>query len=48
MIAQFDNFDEKKTVTFKMVRTSAGWRIADVQWDRNPLTLRALLSTSAR
>lgn len=48
VIAQFDNFDEKKTVTFKMVRTSGGWRIADVQWDRNPQTLRALLSTNAR
>lgn len=48
VIAQFDNFDEKKTVTFKMVRTTAGWRIADVQWDRNPQTLRALLSTNAR
>ncbi len=48
VIAQFDNFDEKKTVIFKMVRTSAGWRIADVQWDRNPQTLRALLSTNAR
>ncbi len=48
VIAQFDNFDEKKTVTFKMVRTSTGWRIADVQWDRNPQTLRALLSTNAR
>ena len=48
VIAQFDNFDEKKTVSFKMVRTPAGWRIADVQWDRNPQTLRALLSKPAR
>ncbi len=48
VVCQFDNFDEKKVVSFKMVRITAGWRIADVTWDRNPQSLRALLTKPAR
>ncbi|MEP9375797.1 DUF3828 domain-containing protein [Aquabacter sp. CN5-332] len=46
--AQFQNFDEKKTVTYKVVRTPAGWRIADVLWGGSRDTLRKLLSAPDR
>lgn len=46
--ARFDNFDEKKVITYKMVRTRSGWRIADVLWGEGRDSLRKLLSAPAR
>ncbi len=41
--AEFENFEEKKTVTFKLTKVGGRWRIADIQWESNPQTLKALL-----
>lgn len=48
VVAEFENYDEKKIITFKLVRTAAGWRIADVQWGGNPQTLRLMLGKPSR
>jgi len=46
--AKFLNFDEPKSVNYKMVLTPAGWRIADVQWAGGRDSLRTLLSATPR
>ncbi|MFG1423649.1 DUF3828 domain-containing protein [Roseixanthobacter liquoris] len=46
--AQFLNFDETKSIAYKVVRTSAGWRIADVQWGGGRESLRALLAKAGK
>ncbi|OYY80283.1 MAG: hypothetical protein B7Y12_23255 [Rhizobiales bacterium 24-66-13] len=46
--AQFLNFDETKSIVYKVVRTGAGWRIADVQWGGGRETLRALLAKAGK
>ena len=46
--ARFLNFDEPKLITYKLVMTGEGWRIADVQWGGARATLRALLGTASR
>ena len=43
--ASFDNFDQATAVTYKLVRTSSGWRITDVLWAGGRGTLRKLLSS---
>ncbi|QTL03844.1 DUF3828 domain-containing protein [Aquabacter sp. L1I39] len=46
--ARFLNFDEPKLITYKLVMTANGWRIADVQWDGARESLRTLLGTASR
>ncbi|OYX83392.1 MAG: hypothetical protein B7Y75_05420 [Azorhizobium sp. 35-67-5] len=46
--AQFLNFDETKSIVFKVVRTGAGWRIADVQWGGGREALRVLLAKAGK
>lgn len=43
--ASFDNFDQATVVTYKLGRTSSGWRITDVLWAGGRGTLRKLLSS---
>lgn len=40
----FDNFEQATTVTYKLARSSSGWRITDVLWAGGRGTLRKLLS----
>lgn len=42
--AHFDNFEQATTVTYKLARSSSGWRITDVLWAGGRGTLRKLLS----
>lgn len=42
--ARFDNFEQTTTVTYKLTRSSSGWRITDVLWAGGRGTLRKLLS----
>lgn len=42
--ARFTNFDQDTLVIYKMVRTPAGWRIADVLWAGGGNSLKKLLS----
>jgi len=46
--AQFLNFDETKSIIYKVVRTGAGWRIADVQWGGGREPLRTLLAKAGK
>ncbi len=46
--AQFNNFDERKTIIYKLLRTQVGWRISDVSWGGGRETLRKLLSGPSR
>ncbi|MFG1399637.1 DUF3828 domain-containing protein [Roseixanthobacter pseudopolyaromaticivorans] len=46
--AQFQNFDENKSIVYKVVRTSGGWRIADVQWAGGRDSLRTLLAKAGK
>lgn len=42
--ARFTNFDQDTLVIYKMVRTSAGWRIADVLWAGGGNSLKKMLA----
>ncbi|MEW6255193.1 MAG: hypothetical protein AB1592_04495 [Pseudomonadota bacterium] len=42
--ARFTNFDQDTLVIYKLVRTPAGWRIADVLWAGGGNSLKKLLS----
>ncbi|MFG1462608.1 hypothetical protein V5F77_06870 [Xanthobacter sp. DSM 24535] len=46
--AQFLNFDETKSIVYKVVRTASGWRIADVQWGGGRDSLRTLLAKAGK
>lgn len=46
--ARFLNFDEPKLITYKLVMTAEGWRIADVQWGGARDSLRTLLAPASR
>jgi hypothetical protein len=43
--ASFDNFDETHTVRFALVKTAAGWRIADILWDDEGPSFHEMLDT---
>ncbi|MGU3495616.1 DUF3828 domain-containing protein [Xanthobacteraceae bacterium A53D] len=46
VVAEFQNFDEQKRITFSLVRLGANWRISDVRWDEEPkATLLQLLKS---
>lgn len=42
--ARFTNFDQDTLVIYKLVRTPAGWRIADVLWAGGGNSLKKMLS----
>ncbi|GGF44700.1 hypothetical protein GCM10007301_00270 [Azorhizobium oxalatiphilum] len=46
--ADFENFDERKHLTFKLAKTKAGWRISDVEWGGDRQSLRQMLTKTRR
>ncbi|WP_127091233.1 DUF3828 domain-containing protein [Aquabacter cavernae] len=44
--ARFTNFDQNTLVIYKLVRTPAGWRIADVLWAGGGNSLKKLLAAT--
>jgi hypothetical protein len=42
--ASFRNAGRKQTVTFELVKTAKGWRIADMSWSGTQDTLRSILA----